>query len=210
MFRKTKMIATGVVVAGAVCTGCYISGSYNAINSKVEQLEASNEIQKQYIEQLKAQDIKYEKLVSRVSQEVELVLFTEQGITNMVVEKGGNFLTHTKTEFSIEYKVKLGIRTADISYHKGDKAINVVINRDDIEINSLEVINKNILLHNKKLFGAKMNDDEKIAAEKLIVEQVKEEVLNNKTYVDMAIDSFTDYMDGVADLVDVDINVIVH
>ena len=55
-----------------------------------------------------------------------------------------------------------------------------------------------------------MNDDEKIAAEKLIIEQVKEEVLNNKTYVDMAIDSFTDYMDGVADLVDVDINVIVH
>ena len=210
MLTKIKLGAVSIGLVGAGCIGSYVYGEHTANEQRLHELQAANEAQQEYIEQLKADNVKYEKFVTQVNNEVELVLFTEQGITNMVVEKGGNFLTHTKTEISIEYKVKLGIRTADISYHKGDKAINVVINRDDIEINSLEVINKNILLHNKKLFGAKMKDDEKIAAEKLIVEQVKEQVLSNKAYVDMAIDSFTDYMDGVADLVDVDINVIVH
>lgn len=208
MFTKTKMVVAGVVVAGVVCTGCYISGSYNAIDSKMEQLEASNRHQQEMIEYLKAEGIKYEKFVNSVSQEVELVLFTEDGIVNTVIENGGNFLTKTKTEFAIEYRVKLGIKTDDIHFAKRGENIVITVDRDDIEVNSLEIINKNILVRSGKLFGDYMTQAEKIAAEKLIVDKAKEEILNGHN-VDLAIDSLRDYLNGLADTFEVKVEIIV-
>lgn len=208
MFTKTKMVAAGVVVAGVVCTGCYISGSYNAIDSKMEQLEASNRQQQEYLDMLRAENVKYEKFVNSVSQEVELVLFTEDGIVNTVVENGSNFLTKTKTEFAIEYRVKLGIKTDDIHFAKRGESIVITVDRDDIEVNSLEVINKNILVRSGKLLGDYMNQAEKIAAEKLIVEKAKEEVLNGHN-VDLALDSLRDYLNELADTFEVKVEIII-
>ena len=210
MFTKTKMVVTGVVATGVICTGCYIYGQYNANEQRLRELEASNEKQAQYIEYLKAQDIKYEKFVKQVSNETELVLFTEEGITNTVIDKGSNIFTHTETEFAIEYRVKLSLKTSRISYMKGEETINVIINRDDIEVGSIEVLNKNILKSSPKLFSKYMTEDEKIAAEKLILDKAKEEVLKNNENINMAIDGFTEYMNGIANICDVDINIIIH
>lgn len=209
MFKKTKMVAAGVAVAGVVCTGCYYYGQQNAAEQRLRELEASNKAQAEFIEQLRAEGIKYEKFVNSVNNEVELVLLTEEGITNTVIEKGGNVFTHTETEIAIEYRVKLGIKTDNITYNKRDSEITVIIDRDDIEVNSLEIINKNILKSHPKLFSRYMTDDEKIAAEKLIVEKAKEEVLNNKN-IELAIDGFVDYMNGLADVAEVEINFIIH
>ena len=209
MFKKTKMVAAGVVVVTGTCVGCYYYGQYMAGEQRLQALEASNKAQAEYIEQLKAEGIKYEKFVNSVNNEVELVLLTEEGITNTVIEKGGNFFTKTKTEFAIEYRVKLGIKTDNITYNKRGSEITVIINRDDIEVSSLEIINKNILKSNPKLFSQYMTDDEKIAAEKLIVEKAKEEVLNNEN-IELAIDGFTDYMNRLAEVSEVEINFIIH
>ena len=209
MFKKTKMVAAGVVVVASTCAGCYVYGQQNAAEQRLRELEASNKAQAEYIEQLKAEGIKYEKFVNSVNNEVELVLLTEEGITNTVIEKGGNVFTHTETEIAIEYRVKLGIKTDNITYNKRGSEITVIIDRDDIEVNSLEIINKNILKSHPKLFSRYMTDDEKIAAEKLIVEKAKEEVLNNKN-IELAIDGFVDYMNGLADVAEVEINFIIH
>ena len=209
MFKKTKMVAAGVVVVASTCAGCYVYGQQNAAEQRLRELEASNKAQAEYIEQLKAEGIKYEKFVNSVNNEVELVLLTEEGITNTVIEKGGNVFTHTETEIAIEYRVKLGIKTDNITYNKRGSEITVIIDRDDIEVNSLEIINKNILKSHPKLFSRYMTDDEKIAAEKLIVEKAKEEVLNNKN-IELAIDGFVDYMNGLAEVAEVEINFIIH
>ena len=203
------MVAAGVVVVASTCAGCYVYGQQNAAEQRLQALEASNKAQAEYIEQLKAEGIKYEKFVNSVNNEVELVLLTEEGITNTVIEKGGNVFTHTETEIAIEYRVKLGIKTDNITYNKRGSEITVIIDRDDIEVNSLEIINKNILKSHPKLFSRYMTDDEKIAAEKLIVEKAKEEVLNNKN-IELAIDGFVDYMNGLADVAEVEINFIIH
>lgn len=210
MFRKTKLVLAGTVVVAGTCAGCYVYGQVTAGEKRLKELEASNEMQKQYIEQLKAQDIKYEKFVKQVSNETELVLFTEEGITNTVIDKGSNIFTHTETEFAIEYRVKLNLKTSHISYMKGEETINVIINRDDIEVGSIEVLNKNILKSSPKLFSKYMTEDEKIAAEKLILDKAKEEVLKNNENINMAIDGFTEYMNGIANICDVDINIIIH
>ena len=210
MFKKTKMVAVGVVVVASTCAGCYVYGQQNAAEQRLRELEASNKAQAEYIEQLKAQDIKYEKFVKQVSNETELVLFTEEGITNTVIDKGSNIFTHTETEFAIEYRVKLNLKTSHISYMKGEETINVIINRDDIEVGSIEVLNKNILKSSPKLFSKYMTEDEKIAAEKLILDKAKEEVLKNNENINMAIDGFTEYMNGIANICDVDINIIIH
>ena len=210
MFKKTKIALAGTVVVASTCVGCYIYGQYSANEQRLRELEASNEKQEQYIEYLKTQDIKYEKFVKQVSNETELVLFTEEGITSTVIEKGSNFLTHTETEFGIEYRVKLNLKTSRISYMKGEETINVIINRDDIEVGSIEVLNKNILKSNPKLFSRYMTDDEKIAAEKLILDKAKEEVLKDNNNINMALKGFTEYMNGIAEICDVDINIIIH
>ena len=187
---KIKLGLASVGLAGTACLGSYVYGQFNADAQRLKELEASNKAQAEYIEQLKAQNIKYEKFVTQVSNETELILFTEEGITNTVIENGSNFLTHTKTEFAIEYRIKLGIKTSAISYYIGDEGINIVINRDNIEVSSL--------------------DDEKIAAEKLICDKAKEEVLKDNSNIDMAINGFSEYMNGLAKVMDVDINIIIH
>lgn len=206
---KIKLGLASVGLAGTACLGSYVYGQFNADAQRLKELEASNKAQAEYIEQLKAQNIKYEKFVTQVSNETELILFTEEGITNTVIDKGENFLTHTKTEFAIEYRVKLGLKTSRISYMKGE-AINIIINREDIEVSSIEVLNKNILKSSPKLFSKYMTEDEKIAAEKLILEKAKEEVLNKNENINMAIDGFAEYMNGLATVMDVDINIIIH
>ena len=55
-----------------------------------------------------------------------------------------------------------------------------------------------------------MTDDEKIAAEKLICDKAKEEVLKDNSNIDMAINGFSEYMNGLAKVMDVDINIIIH
>ena len=207
---KIKLGLASVGLAGTACLGSYVYGQFNADSQRLKELEASNKAQAEYIEQLKAQNIKYEKFVTQVSNETELILFTEEGITNTVIENGSNFLTHTETEFAIEYRIKLGIKTSAISYYIGDEGINIVINRDNIEVSSLEVLNKNILKSSPKLFSRYMTDDEKIAAEKLIMDKAKEEVLKKASNIDMAIDGFAEYMNGLATVMDVDINIIIH
>ena len=208
MFKKTKMVAAGVVVVASTCAGCYVYGQQNAAEQRLRELEASNKAQAEYIEQLKAEGIKYEKFVNSVSQEVELVLFTEDGIVNTVIENGGNFLTKTKTEFAIEYRVKLGIKTDDIHFAKRGESIVITVDRDDIQVNSLEIVNKNILVRSGKLFGDYMTQAEKIAAEKLIVDKAKEEVLNGHN-VDLALDSLRDYLNGLADTFEVKVEIII-
>ena len=207
---KIKVGAVSIGLVGVGCIGCYAYGQYNAGEQRLRELEASNKAQAEYIEQLKAQNIKYEKFVTQISNETELVLFTEEGITNTVIENGSNFITKTETEFAIEYRVKLGIKTSNISYYVGEDGVNVVINRDDIEVSSLEVLNKNILKSSPKLFSKYMTDDQKIAAEKLICDKAKEEVLKNNSNIDMAIDGFTEYINGLAKIMDVNVNIIIH
>lgn len=207
---KIKVGAVSIGLVGVGCIGCYGYGQYNAGEQRLRELEASNKAQAEYIEQLKAQNVKYEKFVTQISNETELVLFTEEGMTNTVIENGSNFITKTETEFAIEYRVKLGIKTSNISYYVGEDGVNVVINRDDIEVSSLEVLNKNILKSSPKLFSKYMTDDQKIAAEKLICDKAKEEVLKNNNNIDMAIDGFTEYINGLAKIMDVNVNIIIH
>ena len=209
MFKKTKLFLAGTTVVASTCVGCYYYGQHRAAEERLQDLEASNKAQQEYLEYLRAESVKYEKFVNSVNNEVELVLLTEDGITNTVIEKGSNFLTHTETEFAIEYRAKLGIKTENITYNKRGNEILVIIDRDDIQVNSLEIINKNILKSNPKLFSRYMTDDEKIAAEKLIVEKAKEEVLN-KNNIDLAMDGFTQYMNDLADVADVEINFIIQ
>ena len=207
---KIKLGAVSIGLVGVGCIGCYAYGQYMAGEQRLQALEASNKAQAEYIEQLKAQNVKYEKFVTQISNETELVLFTEEGMTNTVIENGSNFITKTETEFAIEYRVKLGIKTNNISYYVGEDGVNIVINRDNIEVSSLEVLNKNILINSRKLFGRRMTQDEKNAAEKLICDKAKEQVLKNNDNINMAIDGFTEYINGLAKIMDVDVNIIIH
>lgn len=210
MSLKTKMYLAGGIVAVGTCVGSYYYGSYNAIGNRLEELEASNLRQQEFINQLQAESIKYEKFVGSVTNETEIVLLKESGMINSVIEQGSNIFTKTKTEFVIEYVAKLSINTKDITFVQGKDGLNVVINKGDIQVSSLEVTNKNILIANRKLFGDYMTKDEKIAAELMLVDKAKSEVLASKKNINLSIDGFENYINGLAEVFGVDVNIIIQ
>lgn len=211
---KKDLIKLGVVTAvGAVTVGgVYYSGYKAADNARETAIKNSNMRQDGFIASIQEEDFNYEKIVEQIRNDVELVLLTEQGITNIKLEtfdKDWNkFITHSSTEMSAEYIIKLGLKTEDIAFVPGDKRLNVIIDRDDIYINSTEIINKNILT-NRALLGAKLSDDEKIALEKKLIDEVKTDMLENKKNINKAIDNFEDYIKRLAKTFDTDIDIII-
>ena len=211
---KKDLIKVGVVTAvGAVTVGgVYYSGYKAADNARETAIKNSNMRQDGFIASIQEEDFNYEKIVEQIRNDVELVLLAEQGMTNIKLEtfdKDWNkFITHSSTEMSVEYIIKLGLNTEDIAFVPGDKKLNVIIDRDDIYINSTEIVNKNILT-NRALLGAKLSDDEKIALEKKLMEEVKTDVLENKKNINKAIDNFEDYIKGLAKIFDTDIDIII-
>ena len=211
---KKDLIKVGVVTAvGAVTVGgVYYSGYKAADNARETAIKNSNMRQDGFIASIQEEDLNYEKIVEQIRNDVELVLLAEQGMTNIKLEtfdKDWNkFITHSSTEMSVEYIIKVGLNTEDIAFVPGDKKLNVIIDRDDIYINSTEIVNKNILT-NRALLGAKLSDDEKIALEKKLMEEVKTDVLENKKNIDKAIDNFEDYIKGLAKTFDTDIDIII-
>lgn len=210
MSMKTKVCLAGAIVSVGTCIGSYYYGSYNAIGNRLAELEASNLRQQEYINQLQAESIKYEKFVGSVTNETEIVLLKESGMINSVIEQGSNVFTKTKTEFVIEYIAKLSINTKKITFVQGKDGLNVIINKSDIEVSSLEVVNKNILIANRKLFGDYMTKDEKIAAELMLVDKAKSEVLASKKNINLSIDGFENYINGLAEAFGVDVNIIIQ
>lgn len=211
---QRKLATAGVVIIGTgAVIGCtYYMGYSAADNARETAIKNSNMRQDGFIASIQDEDFNYEKIVEQIRNDVELVLLTEQGMTNIKLEtfdKDWNkFITYSSTEMSVEYIIKLGLNTEDIAFVPGEKKLNIIIDRDDIYINSTEIVNKNILT-NRALLGAKLSDDEKIALEKRLVEEVKTDVLDNKKNIDKAIDNFEDYIKGLAKTFNTDIDIII-
>ena len=81
---KTKVVVVGVV--GATVGGAYLLGNYNANIDNAQQLTKS--MQNQIVaEQGIGHNLKAERFVETVEQQTELILTTENGMSNIKIEK---------------------------------------------------------------------------------------------------------------------------
>lgn len=177
---RKAIIMLGIIIAlggGLFYIGVkYGSDRYinNVANSRVKQLVVDQDI--------KQMNLDIERLQQVVNETNQIVLLEESGISNIKLEtssdKWNSFITNSSTELSVEYRVLIGIDVKDIHFVAGSDYVTAVYSDSSIKVLSLEIVNKSILT-NRALFGKSHTDEQKIALEKELVEQVKEKVLND-------------------------------
>ena len=211
MMSKLKqwIIMLGVVLAVGV--GAFMYGIYSSNASHGRQLDDSTKNQ-MIAEQKFGNQLKAERFVKVVQQDTELTLITENGISNMKVNKfadGWNkWLTNSDIEMSLEYSAKVSIKTDNIVFFpKDDGSLMVVVDKDDIEVSSVEIVNKNILL-NRSIFGEAYSEDEKIVLEKEMVQQVRDKIVNDSQVMAEAKESLYNYLIDLGLTFDVNLEVV--
>ena len=209
--KKTVITTTVATTVVGVCgIGCYMLGVNNEANNKAQLLGDSE--QKQIIAEQGFTNLKAERFVKTVEQNTELVLTTENGMSEIQVEKyadGWNkFLTNSKITMSVEYRAKVSIKTKDITFiDMGDNNMMVILDQDDFEVSSIEIINKNILL-NRRILGQSFSEDEKVVLERKMVESVREQIMKDSQSMAESRESLYTYLIEVGNTFGVNLEVV--
>lgn len=206
---KQWIIMLGVILAVGI--GAFLYGIYSSNANHARQLDDSTKNQ-MIAEQEFGNQLKAERFVKVVQQDTELTLITENGISNMKVNKfadGWNkWLTNSDIEMSLEYSAKVSIKTDNIVFFpKDDGSLMVVVDKDDIEVSSVEIVNKNILL-NRSIFGEAYSEDEKIVLEKEMVQQVRDKIVNDSQVMAEAKESLYSYLIDLGNTFNVNLEVV--
>lgn len=206
---KQWIITLGVILAVGI--GAFLYGTYSSNANHARQLDDSTKNQ-MIAEQEFGNQLKAERFVKVVQQDTELTLITENGISNMKVNKfadGWNkWLTNSDIEMSLEYSAKVSIKTDNIVFFpKDDGSLMVVVDKDDIEVSSVEIVNKNILL-DRSIFGEAYSEDEKIVLEKEMVQQVRDKIVNDSQVMAEAKESLYSYLIDLGNTFNVNLEVV--
>lgn len=198
--KKSAIIGT---VALASASGIYLLGVNNANANYSKQLSNSQRNQIVAESQYGTQSIKdsMQHMVDSIQTQQTLTLVEETGITTLKVSQQDTawnaWLTSSSADFSIEYKVLVGIDVSDITFIQEGEKLIVVFNDSSFKVQGLEIINKNIILK-RAIFGQQLSEDEKIAIEKQIVAEVKDKVINNNEVQSACRDSLQSYIFDLA------------
>ena len=205
--QKTAIIGAVVVVGAG---GMYYLGVNHADASLGKLLGESQS--NQIIAEQGFTDLKAERFVKAVEQNTELILTTESGMSEIQVEKyadGWNkFLTNSKITMSVEYRAKVSIKTKDITFiDMGDNNMMVILDQDDFEVSSIEIINKNILL-NRRILGQSFSEDEKVVLERKMIESVREQIMKDSQSMAESKESLYSYLIEVGNTFGVNLEVV--
>ena len=208
MKAKTKIVGTSLVV-GAVTLAvgsAYIVGSMSDDDSQT----LTNSHAKQLVAEQQFKDLEAERFVNIVEQQTELVLTTESGIANLKVSKHSDswnkWLTRSEAEFGLEYRAKVSIKTQDLLFMNKEGGMVVIFDRDDIEVTSVEITNKNIVL-SRGIFGNNYSEEEKFAIEQQMVASIREKILEDSQAMAEAKESLFTYLIETGNTFDLNIEV---
>lgn len=208
MKAKTKVVGTSLVVGAVTLAvgGAYIVGSMSDDDSQT----LTNSHAKQLVAEQQFKDLEAERFVNTVEQQTELVLTTESGIANLKVSKYSDswnkWLTRSEAEFGLEYKAKVSIKTQDLLFMNKEGGMVVIFDRDDIEVTSVEITNKNIVL-SRGIFGNKYSEEEKFAIEQQMVTSIREKILEDSQAMAEAKESLFTYLIETGNTFDLNIEV---
>lgn len=208
MKAKTKIVGTSLVVGAVTLAvgGAYIVGSMSDDDSQ----PLTNSHAKQLVAEQQFKDLEAERFVNTVEQQTELVLTTESGIANLKVSKHSDswnkWLTRSEAEFGLEYRAKVSIKTQDLIFMNKEGGMVVIFDRDDIEVTSVEITNKNIVL-NRGIFGNNYSEEEKFAIEQQMVASIREKILVDSQAMAEAKESLFTYLIETGNTFDLNIEV---
>ena len=206
---KKNIIMLGVLLA--VGLGAFTYGSMSSNADQAKQWDYNTRSQ-MMAEQKFGNQLNADRFVKAIQQDTELTLVTENGITSMDIDKSDTkwnaWLTSSSISMSLEYKAKVSVKTSDITFiPKDDDGLVVVVDKNDIEVSSVEIVNKNILL-GRAIFGQGWSEDEKIVLEKQMIQQVKEKILADNDVMTEVENSLHTYLNDLGSNFDVSLDII--
>ena len=206
---KKNIIMLGVLLA--VGLGAFTYGSMSSNADQAKQWDYNTRSQ-MMAEQKFGNQLNADRFVKAIQQDTELTLVTENGITSMDIDKSDTkwnaWLTSSSISMSLEYKAKVSVKTSDITFiPKDDDGLVVVVDKNDIEVSSVEIVNKNILL-GRAIFGQGWSEDEKTVLEKQMIQQVKEKILADNDVMTEVENSLHIYLNNLGNSFDVSLNII--
>ena len=206
---KKNIIMLGVLLA--VGLGAFTYGSMSSNADQAKQWDYNTRSQ-MMAEQKFGNQLNADRFVKAIQQDTELTLATENGITSMdtdkFTDKWNKWFTGSSISMSLEYKAKVSVKTSDITFiPKDDDGLVVVVDKNDIEVSSVEIVNKNILL-GRAIFGQGWSEDEKTVLEKQMIQQVKEKILADNDVMTEVENSLHIYLNNLGNSFDVSLNII--
>lgn len=206
---KKNIIMLGVLLA--VGLGAFTYGSMSSNADQAKQWDYNTRSQ-MMAEQKFGNQLNADRFVKAIQQDTELTLVTENGIASMDIDKSDTkwnaWLTSSSISMSLEYKAKVSVKTSDITFiPKDDDGLVVVVDKNDIEVSSVEIVNKNILL-GRAIFGQGWSEDEKVVLEKQMIQQVKEKILADNDVMTEVENSLHIYLNNLGNNFDVSLDII--
>ena len=176
------------------------------IDEEVDLIKKSNVNQNIAYATLSKEDLNFKRFVSNISSKTEIVVLSESGTSTLEYSKNSNNIFKNITDSSIklivEYKTAITIPTNKIKIEEN----KVSFNEEDFTVSYVEVTNKNII-RSKDLFGKSFTDDEVIALEKLLVEEIKEKIKNDNSIMQTSKENLEVYLTTLANNFNISIDI---
>ena len=176
------------------------------IDEEVDLIKNSNVNQNIAYATLSKEDLNFKRFVSSISSKTEIVVLSESGTSTIEYSKNSNNIFKNITDSSIklivEYKTAITIPTNKIKIEEN----KVSFNEEDFTVSYVEVTNKNII-RSKDLFGKSFTDDEVIALEKLLVEEIKEKIKNDNSIMQTSKENLEVYLTTLANSFNISIDI---
>lgn len=203
MIKSTgKKLTHLVILAGVV--GVFILIAIKMINSdKVAAQLIEQDIAKQVATaELLRNDLadKINHFIESVETKTELVVLTETGSFEMehkvFSDEWNKWFTSSKLFMEVDYSAIVTIPTNMITFTNVNNVVYASFNNDSFKTKSVEITDKNILT-DRSMFGKVFTDEDKIALESLLVDEIKTTVLSEEN-LKLSSESLKEYLETMA------------
>ena len=161
--------------------------SVEEVTKEQEKMDVAIDIKKELLDEKLT---KANAMISKTSEDVELVLVTLDGSINTTharkTEDDFVFFNNANLNVKLDFTCKIGISINNIKFEVlDDGTIGINYNKDDIKILSTQ-INNTTYSENKDVFGKKFSKAELISIIESNTDKIKEAVENNDKYINKA------------------------
>ena len=161
--------------------------SVEEVTKEQEKMDVAIDIKKELLDEKLT---KANAMISKTSEDVELVLLTLNGSINTThsrkTEDDFVFFNNANLNVKLDFTCKIGISINNIKFEVlDDGGVGIQYNKDDIKILSTQ-INNTTYSENKDVFGKKFSKAELISIIEGNMDKIKEAVGNNDKYINKA------------------------
>lgn len=169
--------------------------------NEAKKIAQSNSNQQLFYDTLSQEELNIKRFISSISTETEIVLLDEVGSSNIEYSRTSDNIFSSWTESNIkiliDYTAVLTIATNKIKFTTINDTILIVYDLADILVKSIEINNKNIL-RDKDWFGKSYSDDEVIALESALIDNIRNTIINDHDIINKSEASLQRYFTDLA------------